>query len=135
MSDLEDVEVNIKLKLALLWTSVMFCYIYGDYFGLFEPGNLETMLAGKMAPLGDVTQGILLGTSILMAIPALMVFFSVALKASLNRWLNIVFGAAYSIVMVITMPGAWNYYILLGVIEISLTALIVWYAWRWPRQA
>ncbi|MBL0133471.1 MAG: hypothetical protein IPP79_05380 [Chitinophagaceae bacterium] len=34
----------------------------------------------------------LLGASILMAIPSLMIFLSIALKASINRWLNIIFG-------------------------------------------
>jgi hypothetical protein len=36
--------------------------------------------------------------------------------------------------MLITMPGAWAFYIFLGVVEVVLTALIVWYAWNWPRQ-
>jgi hypothetical protein len=33
------------------------------------------------------------------------------------------------------MPGAWEFYVFLGVIEIVLTALIVWYAWKWPKRA
>ena len=32
-------------------------------------------------------------------------------------------------------PGGWHFYIVYGLIEIALTALIVWYAWIWPRQA
>jgi hypothetical protein len=46
----------------------MFCYIYADYFGLYVPGSLQTMLAGKMGPLGPVTQIVLLGTSLMLAI-------------------------------------------------------------------
>ena len=58
---LEDFKINVKLKLAGLWTAVMFCYIYADYFGLFVPGRLQHMLEGRMEPLGPTTQGVLHG--------------------------------------------------------------------------
>jgi hypothetical protein len=32
------------------------------------------------------------------------------------------------------MPGSWVFYIFLGSVEVVLTALIVWYAWTWPRR-
>jgi hypothetical protein len=35
--------------------------------------------------------------------------------------------------MLVTMPGAWWYYLLLGALETVLTLVIVWLAWRWPR--
>jgi hypothetical protein len=68
-----------------------------------------------------------------MAIPSLMVFLSLALKPGLSRWLNIVFGALYTAIIMITMWD-WMFYRFFGVIEITLTALVVGYAWRWPRQ-
>lgn len=34
---LEDPKINIKIKLAGLWASVMFIFIYVDYFGLYIP--------------------------------------------------------------------------------------------------
>ena len=131
---LDDVKVHVKVKLSALWASVVLCYIYGDYFGLYMPGKLQGMIDGRMGPLGQTTQGVLVGTSILMAIPSVMVFLSLVLKPGLSRWLNIVSGTIFTIIMVITMPGAWMFYIVLGVIEVALTVLIVWYAWKWPRQ-
>ena len=56
-----------------------------------------------------------------------------ALKPNLNRWLNIVFGAIYTLIILITMWD-WAFYIFSGIIEVALTSLIVWYAWNWPRQ-
>ena len=38
---LEDFKINVKIKLAVLWTSVMFCYIYEDYFELYVPKRLN----------------------------------------------------------------------------------------------
>jgi hypothetical protein len=131
---LEDFKVPVKIKLSGLWASLMFCYVYGDYFGFYKPGKLQGMLEGSMGPLGQVTQNVLLGTSIMMAIPALMVFLSLALKPALARWLNIVFGAFFTVIMLLTMPGAWHFYQFFGVIEVALTLWIMWTAWRWPRQ-
>ncbi len=131
---LDDFKIHVKMKISALWISVMLCYIYGDYFGLHVPGALQGMLEGKMGPLGQTTQGVLLGTSVLMAIPSVMVFLSLALKPNLNRWVNMILGVIYTVIILITMPGAWVFYIFLGSIEAVLTALIVWYAWRWPKQ-
>jgi len=131
---LDDVKVHVKFKIAALWTSVMFCYLYGDYFWLYQPGKLQDMLAGKIAPFGPVTQTILLGTTVAMTIPAVMVFLSLALKANVNRWVNVITGLLYTLFVLVTMPGAWAFYLFLGSVDVILTALIVWYAWNWPRQ-
>ena len=129
---LEDIKVNIKIKLAMLWASVMSCYIYADYFGLYVPGALQSMLNGQMRPLGSTTQGVLLGASLMLAIPSVMIFLSVALQPVLARWLNIVVGAAYTAIILITMWG-WAFSIFYGVIEITLTSLVICYAWKWPK--
>ena len=132
-SAFEDRPVDVKLKLAALWTSVMFCYVYGDFVGLFKPGKLQMMIVGRM-PLGAVSQGVLLGMAAVMAIPSVMIFFSLVLPPRSDRVANIVFGGVYTAIMIITMRGAWHFYIFFGCIEILLTALIVWYAWTWPQQ-
>ena len=62
-----------------------------------------------------------------------MIFLSVALKPNLNRWLNIIFGVIYTLIILVTMWG-WKFYIFFGIIEVALTGLVVWYAWNWPRQ-
>jgi len=129
---LEDSKINVKIKLSALWTSVMFCYIYADYFGLFVPGALQSMLNGQMRPLGATTQGVLLGTSLMLAIPGVMIFLSVALPPKLNRSLNIAVGAFYTGIILITM-WSWAFFIFYGVIEVSLTSLVVYYALKWPK--
>jgi hypothetical protein len=132
---LQDSKIPVRLKLSALWASLMFCYIYGDYFGLYQPGKLQGMLEGRMGPLGPTTQGVLLGTSVLMAIPAVMVFLSLVLTPGLDRWANIILGAFFTVIMLITMPGSWVFYVFFGVVEVALSILIVWHAWKWPRHA
>ncbi len=132
---LEDAKIPVKIKLSALWTSLMLCYVYGDYFGLYRPGKLEAMINGKMGPLGSITQNVLIGTSVMMAIPALMVFLALVMKPALSRWVNGTLGLAYAAIMVLTMPGAWRFYQLLGVIEILLSLTILGLAVKWPRSA
>ena len=133
-SPLVDVTVSVRAKLSALWAALMFCYIYGDYFGLYVPGKLSGMINGD-GPIGHVSQSTLIITSILLAVPGLMVFLSLVLPAAICRWGNIVLGAFYIAVMALTMPGTWSFYMLLGVIEIAVGLLTVWYAWSWPRQS
>ena len=132
-ANLEDPKINVKVKLSSLWASVMFCYIYADYFGLYVPGELQKMLAGRMGPLGPTTQGVLLGTSVMLAIPSLMIFLSVALRPRANRWLNLILGALYTAIILLTM-WRWWFFVFYGIIEIGLTLLVCWYAWTWPRR-
>ncbi|MGA0588134.1 DUF6326 family protein [Dyella sp. KRB-257] len=124
----------VQLKLAALWTSVMFCYIYGDFLGLYRPGDIKGILAGE-GLLGPTSQGSLLAVAILIAVPAVMIFLSLALPPRLTRWLNILVGLLLTAIVLMTIPGSWAFYIFLSVIEVVLQSLAVWYAWRWPRNA
>lgn len=132
----QDVIVPTRYKLSAMWASVMFCYIYVDYFELYVPGKLQGMLAGNMAPLGQVTQTMLLGTGVMLALPSLMIFLSVMLRAPLCRWLNIAMGLLYTAIQLAVVSGSgWVFYIAIGLVEAALTAFIAWTAWRWPRSA
>ncbi|MGY3039152.1 hypothetical protein ACVWWQ_000739 [Rhodanobacter sp. TND4EL1] len=129
---LHDIKVHVRFKLSALWAALMFCYIYGDYFGLYVPGQLQGMLDGA-GPIGPVSEASLVATALLLAVPGVMVFLSLVLSPRFCRWLNIVLGVFYTVIMLLTMPGAWWFYLMLGVIEVALSLLIVVYAWRWPR--
>ena len=127
----EDVKINVKMKLSALWVALMLLYLYADWFSLFRTGQIEEMISGRMGPF-PVTQGSLLSASILMMIPAVMVFLSLTLKPKINRWVNIILGVLYTFVNISNLIGeTWVYYIFSGVVELVLTFLIVWYAWKW----
>ncbi|MDE2279636.1 MAG: hypothetical protein KGK04_08675 [Xanthomonadaceae bacterium] len=131
---LEHWRVPVQLKLAALWASVMSCYIYGDFLGLYRPGDIKGILAGE-GLLGPTSQGSLLAVAILIAVPAVMIFLSLALPPRLTRCLNILVGVLLTAIVLMTIPGSWAFYIFLSVIEVVLQLLAVWYAWRWPRNA
>jgi TRAP-type C4-dicarboxylate transport system permease small subunit len=91
---------------------------------LYEPGKPQAMIAGRMA-LGAISQGVLLGMAALMAVPSLMLFLSLVLPPRLNRWMNIILGAVYTVIMILAIWGAWHFYIFFGLIGITLTLLII----------
>ncbi len=126
-----DMKINVKLKLSALWITLMLLYIYADIFSLFRPGTIESMSAGRMGPF-PATQGSLFAAALLMVIPAVMVALSITLKRAVNRWVNIILGALYTLVGIGTLLGeVWAYYILFVVLEMALTCLIAWTAWKW----
>jgi hypothetical protein len=136
LSQLTDFKIHTKLKLSLLWVSTVFCYIYCDYFELYVPGKLQGMLQGKIGPIGAVTQNALVGTSVLLAIPSLLIFLSVALSPRTSRLLNVVFGVFYTLMMaLLAFQADWYFYKFFALLEALLTALVVWYAWTWPKAA
>jgi len=96
------------------------------------PGKWQGMINGA-GPVGPVNEGTLVATALMLAIPGLMVAVSLLAPARLTRWLNILFGLFYTAIMVLTMPGAWWFYITLGAIEIVVSLAISGLAWRWPR--
>ena len=127
----EEVQISVKMKLSALWIALMLLYIYADIFHLFMPGLIQKMMDGFMGPF-PVTQGSLLAASILMMIPAVMVFLSLTLKHKVNRWANIILGVLYTLVNISNLIGeTWVHYLFLCVVEIGLTVLIVGYAWMW----
>src|SRR5690348_5622485 len=88
-SELQDVRINVRMKLSALWASMMLLYIYADILSLYKPGQIDEMLDGRMGPF-PATQGSLLTAAILLIIPAVMVFLSLTLKPAVDRWTNII---------------------------------------------
>ena len=130
---MNELKIGVKLKLSALWVAMMLLYIYADILSLFRPGQIKEMSEGLMGPL-PVTQTSLLAASLLMIIPAVMVFLCLTLKPKINRWTNIILGGLYIAVNISNLIGeTWVYYLFFGIIEIGLALLIVWYAWKWPK--
>ena len=130
---LEDITVSIKQKLATLWASFMFLYIYVDYFHLYMPGSLKNILAGKVFVF-DISYVFLLIAMIFVAIPTLMIFLSVVLPAKVNRWTNIIVATVFIPYMLFNLAGeAWVHMYFAAALEVVLLCLIIRYAWKWPR--
>ena len=131
---LSDPPISVKLKLSLLWASLMFLYIYNDFISLYLPGTLDDVAAGSMGPLGQANDWLLLGVAVLVGLPGLMIFLSSGLPAAISRWANIVVGTLYTVVEIATFFDSALFYQVVVVTEIALTVAIVWHAVKWPRE-
>ncbi|RYD71242.1 MAG: hypothetical protein EOP53_24015 [Sphingobacteriales bacterium] len=132
---IEDFTVNTRIKLSALWVSVMFCYVYGDYFSLYVPGKINGFINGDNLLNTPVK---LFAAALLMAIPAVMIFFSLVLKPAIARLLNIIFGIFYTAIMLLiavtTIAPWWSFYVFFALLESVLTIIIVCYAVKWPKK-
>lgn len=130
---LEDIKVSVQLKLAALWTSFMFLYIYVDHFALYMPNAIPNILKGRVFEF-DISQGFIFTAIFLATIPMLMIFLSVALPAKANRLTNIIVAIIHIPYMLFNLAGeAWMHMYFAAAVEVVLLCLIIRYAWKWPR--
>lgn len=132
--ELEDYKINVRIKLSAMWTAVMFCYIYGDYFELYVPQKVEGLLSGQN--MLDTPMKLFTATFIL-TIPALMIFLSLILSSKLTKWLNVgvgIFFTLFTLLVGISSISEWRMgYVFLAFIESIITAIITWQAWAWKK--
>jgi hypothetical protein len=134
MNNLEDFKVHARIKLSALWTAVMFCYIYGDYFELYVPNKVDGLLNGQN--MLDTPLKLFTATFIL-TMPALMIFLSLMLSPKLTKWLNIgmgIFFTLFTLMVGISSFSEWRmFYVFLSIIESLITIIIIWQAWNWKK--
>ncbi|HEX5208110.1 MAG TPA: DUF6326 family protein [Steroidobacteraceae bacterium] len=130
---------DTRVRLSVLWLVATLNYIYADVFFC-----VDVLGSGKGGPgVLHFSQGAWLGIAILMEIPITMILLSRILKPTANRWANIGAGMIETAAVLLTsfilpvlhLMGTSSYYVFFGAIEVACTSLIVWYAWRWPREA
>lgn len=125
--------VNVRTKISALWASMLFVFAYVDLFSLYRPDFRAELEAGEVAGF-TISQTFLLGTTIYVLIPSLMVFLALVLPPRVNRIANIALGTVYALTIIAGAIGEWNYYVLGSVVEVALLATIVYYAWTWPNR-
>ncbi len=132
---LENPKLNIKIKLSALWTAVVFCYLYGDYFELYVPEKVDSLITGVNV-LDSPTK--LLIASLILAVPSLMVALSILLNPKVNRFLNLLFGILFTLMMMFIGVNSirpwYSFYVFFAFLESLITISIVFLAWNWPKR-
>jgi hypothetical protein len=131
---LEESSVNVRIKISALWASMLFVFAYVDLFSLYRPDFRAGIEAGEIAGF-TIGQGFLLGTTVYILIPSLMVFLALVLRPQINRIANIALSVVYALTIIGASIGEWSYFILGSAVEVGLLGAIVYYAWTWPREA
>ena len=111
------------MLLAALWIAHFLLWTFGDMASLLQ----------KIAE--PIDNNLLLFVAVPLAITqASMIFFSLAGKAKLMRWVNMIVGIVFLLLNIGFIAEAqfgWEY--LLGGGYLLFNGLIVWYAWKWSK--
>jgi hypothetical protein len=122
-----------KTRIAVLWLILTVNFSAYIFLGLLSPGTIKELLETR-ADTG--TTPII---AVLFFIPFIMAWLSLTLKDSANRWTNLVLGILFAVFFIVQFIG----YAAAGTPTIRLIdilfafvviLLIVWYAWKWPKQ-
>ena len=133
---LDDQRIPVGAKLAAAWTSFMFLYVYVDILAFFKPGVIDDILVGVVWEF-DISQTLMTAFLALLAIPIVMIVLSMTLPARANRITNLTVASIQVPFAAFNAVGeSWTYFYGLGVaLEVMVLALILRYAWTWPRTA
>ena len=121
-----------KALLSTLWIFVLLNIIFRDLHEFTSPGFLEEAITGYVDGM-QITERLVFIGAIIVEIPIAMVLLSRVLKYRVNRWLNII-AAAITIVVVFSSISTVPADIFFDAIEVVALSLIIWYAWKWPKQ-
>ncbi len=134
--------VTLKMRIAVLWIFMAVAMSVSMELSVFEPGVVQQIVSGKMQ-MGDET---LLVMSLFWLIPLTMAYLSLTLKDVANRSANIALGIVFTGINIIhtlfelmVQPSIhmvqWSFHqLLIDGAAVVATALIVWHAWKWPKE-
>ena len=80
----------------------------------------------------QMTEGFLLLAGMLLEIPIAMVLLSRVLQYRVNRWANIITGAAMIAFVIANGATDLDDIFFVSIVVVALS-LIVWFAWQWPE--
>lgn len=116
-----------RIKLAALWTVVLFNITSADIIGFIHPGTLQKIIDGSFG--FPVTPGLLLLFSVLTEVPIAMIFLCLVLPVRANRWANSL-AAVVTTLYVVGGGSATLSYFFFAAVEIVSMSAILWYAWK-----
>ena len=130
--DFDTARVNVRVKIAALWASMLFVFVYVDLFSTYRADFRADLDAGKVNGF-TVGQTFLLATTAFVVIPSLMVFLTLVLPPRVDRIANLALSGVYALIIIGGAIGEWSYYLLGSAIEVVQLAGVGYFAWTWPR--
>lgn len=126
--------VDTRLKIAALWTAMLFIFAYVDLFSLYRPDVRADLEAGRVFAF-DVSQTFLFLTTLYVVLPSLMIYLTLVMPRGINRVVNVALAAVYAVTIVGSAVGEWGYFVLGSAVETVLLGAVVYHAWTWREPA
>jgi hypothetical protein len=129
--------LDVRIILAVLWVAGMLSSLNGDTYRLSDADALQSLLA-KTGPI-VASPKLLLVMSMIFVVPIFMSALTLTLKYPLSRWANRILGILYAmIILAFWVLGfvlrSAGYEIVWSTAQLVFALLVVWYAWKWPKQ-
>jgi len=129
--------LDVRIILAVLWVAGMLSSLNGDTYRLSDPVALQLLIANTGAVV--VSRELLLVMSIIFVGPIFMSVLTLTLKYPVSRWANRIIGIFFAMItlafwvlgLVLRSAG---YEIVWSTAQLVFALLVVWYAWKWPKQ-
>jgi hypothetical protein len=127
---------RVRIILSGLWVARMLSSLQGDSVRLSDPAVLRDLVSGttEMA----VTDSVILVLSVIMAVPIVMTFLSLTLNFPAVRVVNLAAGAFFVLFELFFLGFVYihgpAYEMFWGMAYLAFASLVVWYAWRWPKE-
>jgi len=132
-----------KMRIVVLWVIAAEAYSAHMIMVTIDPVAMKKMLEwGATIDAGGWVFG-----AIYWLIPLWLAFVTITVKGSSNRWANFVLGIIGTLLNIyhffmcgvpLIQPVLFSeptaHHILLLGSAVVATALITWYAWKWPKQ-
>ncbi len=121
----------------MLWIFSELASLSGAVIAFVEPGMINQIIAGEIQ--GElITLDLLLVLAILLLVQPLMAFLTLIMKEKINRWANMIVALVWTILGLADLPtyaaNPKGYEILTWLVSIIATLLIIWYAYKWPKE-
>lgn len=124
--------LTLKIRIALLWVFMAVAMSAHSIVFFMEPGAIEEIEKMQMGA------GMLLFMALFWWVPLVMAVLSLTLRDSANRWANMILGIVFTglnifhLIEHLAQPSVHQ--ILIIGSTVVVTALIFWYALKWPKQ-
>jgi len=119
-------KLTLKIKISVLWIFMAVAMSAHGVLSFMEPGEMA------------VGSGMLFFMSLFWWVPLVMAFLSITLKDVANRWANMILGIVFTALNLFHLIEHFAepsvHQILIIGSTVTVTALIFWYALKWPKQ-
>ena len=125
--------LTLKTRISVLWIFMAVAMSAHNALAFMDKEMVEQVWKTEMGP------GMMLFMAIFSWVPLVMAVLSVTLRDSANRWANMILGIVFTVLNIFhlvehltTAPSAHQTLIIGSTVVV--TALIFWYALKWPKQ-
>jgi hypothetical protein len=122
--------IDVRIRMSALWAATMFLFAYVDLFSLYRADMRQALDEGRVAAF-DVGQPFLLGVTLYVMVPSLMIYLTLVMPRRVNRVVTIVVAAVYAVTIAGSAIGEWGYFVLGSAVEVVLLAIVIHHAWTW----